>query len=49
MLGEPISWMQLAGFLFIVAGVMFGSGGMDDVVARFRRAKAVEGGRKAGM
>ncbi|KJE27691.1 eamA-like transporter family protein [Geobacillus kaustophilus] len=49
LLGEPISWMQLAGFLFIVVGVMFGSGGMDDMSARFRRAKAVGGGRKAGM
>ncbi|WP_184320928.1 DMT family transporter [Geobacillus subterraneus] len=49
LLGEPISWMQLAGFLFIVAGVMFGSGGMDDVIARFRRAKVAARGRKVGM
>ncbi|NNV07888.1 DMT family transporter [Geobacillus sp. C56-T2] len=49
LLGEPISWMQLAGFLFIVAGVMLGSGGMDDVIARFRRAKVAAGGRKAGL
>ncbi|KAF0996607.1 DMT family transporter [Geobacillus sp. TFV-3] len=49
LLGEPISSMQLAGFLFIVVGVLFGSGGMDDVIARFRRAKMAAGGRKVGM
>ncbi|WP_060788619.1 DMT family transporter [Geobacillus zalihae] len=48
-LDETISLGQLAGFLFIVAGVVLGSGGLDDMSARFRRAKVAAGGRKVGM
>ena len=50
LLDEPVSWAQGLGFVLIVAGVVLGSGGMDDVSARFRRTNvATRGGRKAGM